>query len=101
MTFGFANAPPCFQRYMNKVFAPLLYKNVEIYLDDMLNHHSNLPEHINGMRNMLQCLRDAKLFCNPKKCEFHQDKIKFLGVNISQNRFEMDNKKIAAVVDWQ
>ena len=39
MTFGFANAPPCFQRYMDKVFAPLLYKGVEIYLDDILMHH--------------------------------------------------------------
>src|SRR5258707_11724278 len=101
MTFGFANAPPCFQRYMNKVFAPLLYKNVEIYLDNALNHHPNLSEHIDRVWNTLQCLQDAKLFCNPKKCKFHQQKIEFLGVDISQKGFEMDDKKIQAIADWQ
>src|SRR6267154_6876680 len=40
MTFGFTNAPPCFQRYMNKVLTPVLYKNVEVYLDNILIHHA-------------------------------------------------------------
>jgi hypothetical protein len=49
MTFGFANAPSCFQWYMDKVFAPLLYKNLENYLDDALNHHKTEVEHIQGV----------------------------------------------------
>jgi hypothetical protein len=49
MTFGFANAPSCFQRYMDKVFALLLYKNLENYLDDVLNHHKTEAEHIQGV----------------------------------------------------
>ena len=49
MTFGFANAPPCFQQYMDKVFAPLLYKGVEIYLDDILIHSKTAAEHIDGV----------------------------------------------------
>ena len=39
MTFRFANTPPCFQQYMDKVFVLLLYKGVEIYLDNILMHH--------------------------------------------------------------
>jgi hypothetical protein len=49
MTFGFANAPSCFQRYMDKVFVPLLYKNLENYLDDVLNHHKTEAKHIRGI----------------------------------------------------
>ena len=101
MTFGFTNAPPCFQRYMDKVFAPLLYKNLENYLDDALNHHRNKSEHVLGVRNTLQYLREAKLFCNPKKCEFHQPKIEFLGVDISRDGFEMDEKKTSVIAAWQ
>jgi len=101
MTFGFTNAPPCFQRYMDKVFAPLLYKNLENYLDDALNHHRTETDHIQGVRDTLQCLREVKLFCNPKKCEFHQTKIEFLGVDVSRQGFEMDDKKIADIVQWQ
>ena len=29
MTFGFTNAPPCFQQYMNKVLGPVLYRNIQ------------------------------------------------------------------------
>ena len=49
MTFGFTNTPPCFQWYMDKVFTPLLYKNLENYLDDMLNHHQNKVDHVQGV----------------------------------------------------
>jgi hypothetical protein len=101
MTFGFANAPSCFQRYMDKVFAPLLYKNLENYLDDVLNHHKTEAEHIQGVRDTLQCLQDANLFCNAKKCEFHQKKIEFLGVDVSREGFKMDDKKVMDVVQWQ
>jgi len=86
---------------MDKVFAPLLYKNLENYLDDVLNHHRTLEEHVAGVCLMLQCLREANLFCNPKKCKFHKPKIKFLGVNISQHGFEMDKKKTSIIAEWQ
>jgi hypothetical protein len=57
---------------MDKVFTLLLYKNLENYLDNALNHHKTKAKHIQGVHNTLQCLQDAKLFCNTKKCEFHQ-----------------------------
>jgi hypothetical protein len=101
MMFGFANALSCFQRYMDKVFVPLLYKNLENYLDDTLNHHKTEAEHIKGICDTLQCLQDAKLFCNVKKCKFHRKKIEFLGVDVSREGFEMDDKKITDVVQWQ
>ena len=101
MTFGFANAPPCFQRYMDKVFAPLLYKGVKIYLDDILIHSKTAAEHIDGVLSVLQCLENAVLYCNAKKCEFDKKKIEFLGVNVSRDGFEMEDKKIADVLDWQ
>jgi hypothetical protein len=85
---------------MDKVFALLLYKNLENYLDNALNHHKTEAEHIQGVRDTLQCLQDANLFCNAKKCEFHRKKIEFLGVNVSRKGFEMDDKKITDVVQW-
>ena len=101
MTFSFANAPPCFQRYMDKVFAPLLYKGVKIYLDNILIHSKTAAEHVDRVLSILQCLENAVLYCNVKKCEFNKKKIEFLGVNISQDGFEMEDKKIADVLNWQ
>ena len=101
MTFGFANAPPCFQQYMDKVFALLLYKGIEIYLDNILIHSKTTAEHIKGVLSVLQCLENTILYCNTKKCKFNKKKIEFLGVNVSWDRFEMEDKKIANVLNWQ
>ena len=49
MTFGFANALPCFQRYMTKVLGLVLYQNVEAYIDDILIHHATKAEHVTGV----------------------------------------------------
>ena len=101
MTFGFANTPPCFQQYMDKVFVLLLYKGVKIYLDDILIHSKTAAEHVDRVLSVLQCLENTVLYCNAKKCEFDKKKIEFLGVNVSQDGFEMEDKKIADVLDWQ
>ena len=101
MTFSFANAPPCFQQYMDKVFAPLLYKGIKIYLDDILIHSKTAVEHVDGVLSVLQCLENAVLYCNAKKCEFNKKKIEFLGVNVSRDGFKMEDKKIPDVLNWQ
>ena len=101
MAFGFTNAPPCFQQCMDKVFALLLYKGIEIYLDNVLIHSKTTAEHVNRVLSVPQCLKNAVLYCNAKKCEFDKKKIEFLGVNVSWDGFEMEDKKIADVLDWQ
>ena len=94
MTFSFANAPPCFQRYMDKVFAPLLYKGVEIYLDDILIHSKTAAEHVDRVLSVLQCLKNAVLYCNAKKCKFDKKKIEFLGVNVSWDGLKWKIKRL-------
>ena len=101
MTFSFANALPCFQQYLNKVLGPVLYRNVKAYIDDILIHHATEAEHIPGVCNVLHLLQKAKLTYNLKKCMFHQLKLEFLGIDISKQGFEMDEKKISVIVEWQ
>jgi len=79
----------------------LLYKNLENYLDNMLNHHQNKADHVWRIQYTLQYLEEARLFCNLKKCKFHQSKIEFLGMDISQNGFEMDKKKTSVIAAWE
>ena len=102
MTFGFMNAPPYFQRFMHdKVLASVLHQGVENYLNDTNSHHASVPEHIAANRAILQCFCDNNLYCNAKKCDFHKEKIEFLGVDVSQHRFEMDTVKVEAICKWK
>ena len=86
---------------MDKVFVPLLYKGIEIYLDNILIHSETTVEHVDRVLSMLQCLKNTVLYCVAKKCKFDKKKIEFLGVNVSQDGFEMEDKKIANVLNWQ
>ena len=86
---------------MDKVFALLLYKGIKIYLDNILIHSKTAVEHVDGVLSILQCLENAVLYCNVKKCKFNKKKFEFLGVNVSWDGFEMEDKKIANVLNWQ
>jgi hypothetical protein len=41
------------------------------------------------------------LFINTKKCEFHKERMGFLGVEILPKGFEMERIKIEAIQDWR
>ena len=103
MTFGHMNAPPFFQRFMDDMVyrKPELVNNLVGYLDDANTHNTDLISHIGTNRQFLQRCRDARITLNPKKCEFHQEKVDFLGVELSANGFEMERVKVDAIRHWQ
>jgi len=50
MPFGLRNAPSTFQRCMNNILRPLLYKHCLVYLDDIIVFSSSLDEHLNSLQ---------------------------------------------------
>jgi hypothetical protein len=52
-------------------------------------------------RDILQRFRESGLFANAKKCEFHQDTLQFLGVEVSQKGFEMEKMKVDMIEEWK
>jgi hypothetical protein len=101
MTFGFANTPPYFQQWMSEVLTPVMHQNIENYLDDTAMHHLTQAEHVEANRAVLEQFQKAGLFVNAKKCEFHQECMGFLGVEVSPQGFEMEWVKVDAVQEWQ
>ena len=49
---------------------------------------------------MLQLLRQHKLYAKLSKCQFFQQKIRFLGHTISADGISVDEDKIKAIQDW-
>jgi hypothetical protein len=45
----------------------------------------------------MECLRQSKLYANPKKCSFFQDKIEFLRYLVNAKGIRMDPKWIEAI----
>ncbi|SRR5258708_5187486 len=86
---------------MSDVLAPVLVKQVENYLDDSGSHHRAKDVHVEVNREVLQRFREHGIFANAKKCEFHKDRMEFLGVEVSPDGFEMERVKVETVKEWK
>ena len=49
---------------------------------------------------MLEALRKEKIFCKPKKCEFEQPKITFLGMDIEPGKISLGTRRLDAIKSW-
>ena len=86
---------------MNDIFRTLIAEGiVVVYLDNILIFTETEEEHEQEVQRVLEVLAEHKLFLHPEKCEFHQKRIEYLGLVISENKVEMDPVKIAGVRDW-
>ncbi|KAI2644234.1 Transposon Tf2-6 polyprotein [Labeo rohita] len=100
MPFGLANSPSYFQAFVNDVFRDMLNRWVIVYIDDILIFSNSYPEHIHHVRAVLKRLIHHQLYAKEEKCQFHQEKISFLGYVISPAGVAMDETKVNAVRNW-
>jgi len=98
MFFGMTNSLATFQTMMNDIFQDLIAEGIMVvYLDDILIFTRTEEEHMKAIRRVLQVLQEHKLFLHPKKYEFCKERIKYLGLVISENEVSIDLVKVAGV----
>jgi hypothetical protein len=78
-----------------------LDKFVVVFIDDILVYSKNEEEHAEQLRNVLQRLRDHKLYAKFSKYEFWLDSVKFLGHTISNEGISVDPSKVQEVMEWR
>ena len=83
MSFGLTNAPAAFMDLMNRVFRSYLDSFVIVFIDDILVYSKNEGEYIDRLREVLQVLKEHKLFAKYSKCEFKLRSVVFLRQIIS------------------
>jgi hypothetical protein len=101
MFFGLTNSPATFQTMMNHILRPLIKRGkVLVYMDDIIVFTQTTEEHRRVVREVLEVLKENKLFLKPEKCEFEQTTVEYLGVIVSHNTLSVDPIKTDAVRDW-
>jgi hypothetical protein len=100
MPFGLANAPAVFQRMMNRVLGPARFDKATVYIDDLLIFGKTPLECIERLEEILLSLRKANLKLNLSKCNFLQNKINYLGYEISSAGMRPGEAKIQCVSDF-
>ena len=84
-------------RFINDTLREYLDRFYLAYLDDILIYSKTREEHIIYLRQVLEQLRNARLFAKLLKCEFFVRKTKFLGLIVRDYRFRMDPDKVEIV----
>ena len=102
MFFGFCNAPPMFQAFMNHIFTDMISEYwLEIYMDDLGIHtKDNLELYHQWTCCVLTCLQEYGLSLQILKCSFDTPTMEYLGMIIGQGLIHMDPTKLSAIKDW-
>ncbi|KAL0385968.1 UNVERIFIED_CONTAM: Retrovirus-related Pol polyprotein from transposon [Sesamum radiatum] len=72
MPFGLKNAGATYQRLVDKIFRPQLGRNMEVYVDDMLDKSKKAHDHVEDLNETFVVLRRYRLKLNPGKCAFEE-----------------------------
>ena len=97
MPFGLKNAPPFFQKQMDKVLLGLSFASC--YIDDIVVWSRNIDEHLDHLEIVFQRLRSYGLKVHPGKCLFCSEKNDFLGYCVSGDGLSPQQEKVNAVRD--
>jgi hypothetical protein len=100
MPFGLTNAPAQFQAYMNEALSGLVDITCIVYLDDILIFSDTEKEHEAHVKEVLQRLREAKLFVKLSKCEWHTQRTEYLGYIVSPEGVSVDTNRVKTIQDW-
>ena len=99
MPFGLTNAPATFQSYIHQALGGLLDKFCIAYLDDVLIFSADRESHTRHIRQGLERLRAAQLYCKPSKCQFFRDHVTFLGYIVNRHGLAMHPTWIQTVAE--
>ncbi|UYV78077.1 hypothetical protein LAZ67_16000034, partial [Cordylochernes scorpioides] len=100
MPFGLCNAPATFERMMDKILKGLKWTMALCYLDDIVVYSKSFNEHLHRLEIILQCLDEAELRLNPKKCLFGTKRIRVFGHLVDSKGIYPDPEKIEAIAKF-
>src|SRR5258705_3204171 len=69
-------------------------------MDDILIFSETMEEHRRVVNEVLEIIRDNRLYLKAEKCEFEQPEIDYLGLKIAFDKIAMDAVKVQGVADW-
>jgi hypothetical protein len=98
MPMGLKNSPSTFQRIMRKALGE--FEFVEVYIDDILIHSTDVETHKQHLEAVLNRLKQEGLFVKRSKCNLFQTRVKFLGHVLTGEGVQPQHNKTEAVQNW-
>lgn len=99
MTFGLRNAAQTFQRFMNETVLKGL-DFIYCYIDDVIIASSDVITHKQHLAQVFERLAQYGISINLSKCCFGQDKLEFLGYEVSTDGIRPLEDKVQAINNY-
>ena len=99
MPYGLCNTPATFQRLMQNCLGELNLTYTLIYLNDVIVFSLTEEEHLHHLQVVFARFLEHGLKLKPSKCHFLQDKITFLGHEISAEGMKPGTANLKAIAE--
>ncbi|PKI51758.1 hypothetical protein CRG98_027806, partial [Punica granatum] len=99
MPFGLKNAGATYQRAMVTLFHDMMHKEIEVYVDDMIEKSKEGEDHLVNLKRLFDRLRKYKFRLNQAKCTFGVKSGKLLGFIVSEKGIEVDPVKVKVIME--
>jgi len=101
MQQGDRNATVTMVRAMYEIFKDMVFKNLVIYIDDIIIFSDTYHEHVATLRKVLPRLLEEKFWLKASKCQFFTKRLDILGHILTPDGLHMDPKKRKKVLDFK
>jgi len=98
MPFGLKNASATYQRLMDRILAPMLERNVQAYVDDMVVNYEEEKQYVADLKELFETMGKYNMNLNPEKCVFGVEAGKFLGFMLTERGIEANSDKCATLI---
>jgi len=98
MPFDLKNVGATYQRLMDIILLPMVGRNVQAYVDDMVVTSVKAYDHIANLEELFATIGARNLKLNPEKCVFRVREGKFLGFLLTEKGIEANLEKCSAIM---
>jgi len=101
MQQGDHDAPATMVRAMYEIFKDMVFKDLVIYIHDIIIFSDTYDEHIATLRKVIQRLLDEKFWLKASKCQFFTKRLNILRHILTPDGLHIDTKKPKEVLDFK
>jgi len=101
MQQGDRNAPATMVRAMYEIFKDMVFKDLVIYINDIIIFSDTWDEHVTTLRKVLQRLLDEKFWLKASKCQFFTKRQDILENILTPDGLHINPKKCKKLLDFK
>jgi len=98
MPFGLKNAGATYKRLMDRILAPMIRRNVQAYVDDMVVTSAEKDQHVVDLEELFTTITKYNMKLNLEKCVLGVEAGKLLGFLLIERGIKANPDKCATII---